>query len=59
VIDLFFAIIDGFAEKCGNLFSMGTTDGVSPQRPLWHNVLTILSVAAVIAAFIYFGIWLW
>ena len=57
--DLLFAIIDGLAEKCGNLFSMGTSDGVSPHRPLWHKVLTIVAVAVVIAALIYLGFWLW
>jgi hypothetical protein len=59
VSDLLFAIIDGLAENCGNLFSMESSDGVSPDRPLWHKVIAIVSIALVIAAFIYLGFRLW
>lgn len=56
--DLLLAIVESLAEKCGNLFSMGASDGVTPRRGWRVWILLLLSIAAVVAAILVFGIWL-
>ncbi len=39
---LLMLIADRFSEACGNLFTMGSTDGLTPKRPLWIEITAIL-----------------
>jgi hypothetical protein len=54
VIDLFLALTDRIATGCGNLFSFGTSDGVSPRRALWVEIGEVALFFGLLAAAYYF-----
>ena len=55
MVEIVMAVIDEISEKIGNQASMGTSQGVTPQKSIWSEILGILFLVALIIG----GIYLW
>lgn len=55
---ILFEILMGFVERMadsiGNLFSMGSSDGLTPQRPLWIEILEIVTIGVLAGVYLGF-----
>jgi len=55
LFDILMYFVERIGDACGNLFTMGSSDGLIPQRPLWVEILEIITIGALVIAGVYLG----
>jgi|GEM_PF-6111657 len=55
LFDLLMGLVEGLGDACGNLFTTGSADGLTPKQPLGIVLIKILAIFLLVCASFYFG----